>query len=224
MDELVRQLTLLQQDYRPNNSIRSQLSLKTLVLVVGPSAVGKDYTIDQICRIKEGHGKVRTFITREERPDDDTEQIELLPYNQEALKEIIQDATEGTLVNLAVHPTSGRIYGTRLSSYSRSINYLPMQYSAASALDDAGFAEVKTLGILSEPHEWIARFNKRHTDQDERTKRLQEAMQSLDWLKTNSNHIEFIYNDELHGYKIIENRAKTIGIIDEMKKVAQQLI
>lgn len=224
MDQLIQKLKEMQANYQPNETLRSQLADKTLVMVVGPSAVGKDYCIDQLVGKKPDHSKVRTFITREAREDDNLDQVELLPYDTASLQHIIDEATAGNLVNLAVHPSSSRIYGTRASSFPSKINYLPTLYSATTALDAAGFGSVRVFGVLSEPEEWMSRFNTRHTDEASRNKRLQEAIDSLHWLENNLSRVNFIYNQNGRAHQQLEPEEEITAIIKKMQKIVQSSI
>lgn len=181
--------------YRPNELVAEQLGEKTLLLLVGPAAVGKS-TIQ-----KEAEswfiGRVRSFTTRPPRADDDPNLYEYLANTPETLANLRSEVEQGNLVQFATHPEAPYLYGSRIEAYRSELNSLDMLSGQVAAMRQLPAKQVLTYCIVADPESWGARIAARYPDpiNEDRQKRLREAQRSLGWALTDDNII-WISNNE----------------------------
>lgn len=173
-----------QNTYRPNSSVATQLRDKTLIMFVSPTACGKTYLMDAIRRINGGFKQVIDFTTREPRSDDDPKLFRYLPHNQAHIQEILHKIASGDLVQYVVHP-SGRFYGTEIADFPGQYNMLAMLAQAVETMRTIPFRQTFTVGVVTTPELWKKWFTRRFPPgHPERERRLNEAIVSLSWLKS----------------------------------------
>lgn len=216
LEELLRQLREIQNSYQPNQQTLDILKTKELVLVVGPSAVGKDYVIDEIVKTQDGTAKARTFTSRPRRDDDDDSSVEFIQHTEEQLLEIMELAKAGKLVNIAVHPSSKYVYGTRIESFPAAINLLPTLSTAVDSLLNVGFGRTSVMGIVATPEEWVKRFSSRYSEGADRAKRIVEASQSISWLTKHADSVSFMYNRQGAPIEYISDQETAHRLLRDM--------
>jgi guanylate kinase len=168
--------------YRPNAAISEQLQEKNLVMFVGPAAVGKSYLMNKIVERDVDFGRVSVFTTREARADDEPGMFRNLPHDDANVTTLLDKIQRGEVVQYAVHPTSGRLYGSEITDYARAFNMLATLSGIVNNLRQLPFQTARVIGLAVEPDVWLQRFNERPMPPDERDKRLKEATVSLQWL------------------------------------------
>jgi guanylate kinase len=218
IDTIIEAIRTSEKTYQPSLRTVETLKQKTLVMLVGPVAIGKSYLIGQVSAIDPEFKQVSVFTTRDQRPDDDPALFRILPHTNKTLFEIQNKIQQGDLVQFTVHPTTGRIYGTEPQNFSVRYNLLPM---LASAIDDRiqkPFARAHILFIVARPEIWKRWLDTRYpVKSEERTKRIQEAIISLKWALAENQpyHITWIENS-------VENPERTIEDITNIVKYNQQ--
>lgn len=169
--------------YQPNASIRAQLASKTLVMFVGPVAVGKSYLMNHVAQIADDFSRVPVFTTRDPRADDEPGMFRYLPHDDAHVSMLLGKIENGEVVQYAIHPTSGRIYGSEISDHPNAYNMLAMLSGGVEQLRQMPFKGTVTLGVGVRPETWRQRLAKRYSRPgEEKTRRLREAALSLDWL------------------------------------------
>jgi ABC-type cobalamin/Fe3+-siderophores transport system ATPase subunit len=171
----------------PNAEIAAQLKEKNLVMFVGPAAVGKSYLMNRIMERDIDFGRVAVFTTREAREDDEPGMFRNIPHDDANLIPLLAKIQRGEVVQYAIHPTSGRIYGTEPGDYPRSFNMLATLSGVVNHLRQLPFQTTHVIGLAVEPDVWLRRFYARPMSPEERAKRLQEAIVSLQWLLNPAN-------------------------------------
>lgn len=168
-----------------NRSVSSTsdfLTGKHLVMLVGPSGIGKSTVMNQVVRQSSEFGRVTGFTTRAPRPDDEPGL-----YRYYTKDEAYQKIADGTLVQHAEFPTTGHIYGTELHDYPARYN---MKDTLANAVNDfraLPFEDTITIGLTAPAEQWRRWFLSRYPrPSDEALKRLEEAKLSIDWCLTDS--------------------------------------
>ncbi len=179
--------------YRPNHAIRNQLRDKTLVMIVGPAAIGKSFIMNRITDHGSDLCRAPVFTTRDARPDDDPGMFRTMPHNDATISAILDLIDTGHVVEYIVHPTSERIYGTTLSDFPCTFNLLPTLSNTVDHLRQLPFKQTYVIGLSTDPEAWktwlIARYPR---PSKERTRRLDEAISSLTWLLA-PEHQSYIY-------------------------------
>lgn len=177
-----------QPEYHPNSRVCAELGTKSLVGIIGPCSVGKNYVIDRLIADDERFRPVRSISTRGSRPDDTSDTMQLFAKTDEGIDELVTLIEEGRAINYVIHPTTGELYGTLDTSYPGEFNLLPMLSSSADTFRHLPFRDVHLIGLVAPPDAWERWFEQRHFENaDDRTKRLAEGAQSLDWLLANGD-------------------------------------
>jgi guanylate kinase len=175
--------------YRPNAEVAARLSEKTLVMIVGPVAVGKTFVMRRVREQDPTFSSVSVFTTREGRVSDEPGLFRLYPHTDVGVSELLDLIDKGEVVQYIVHPTTGRMYGTTLDDYQNQINMLPTLSGVVSSLKRLPFKSTVTIGLASQPAMWTQRLNLRYpNDKDpEKLQRIYEAISSLSWLTSTQN-------------------------------------
>jgi hypothetical protein len=177
------QAALQQAAYRPNATIAAQLKEKNLVMFVGPASVGKSFLMNHIMDRDIDFGRVSVFTTREPRADDEPGMFRYIPHDDANVGQLLAKIQSGEVVQYAVHPTSGRLYGSEITDYGKPFNMLPTLSGIVNSLRQLPFETTHVIGLAVDPDIWMGRFYERYpVPSDERTKRLEEALVSLEWL------------------------------------------
>lgn len=172
-----------QATYTPNATIAAQLQEKNLVMFVGPASVGKSFLMNHIMERDVDFGRVSVFTTREARADDEPGMFRNLPHDDANVTALLDKIQQGEVVQYAVHPTSGRFYGSEIADYGKPFNMLATLSGIVNNLRQLPFQTTHVIGLAVDPDIWLQRFYERYPEpSDERTKRLQEAVVSLQWL------------------------------------------
>lgn len=172
--------------YRPNDEICAKLREKTLVMIVGPVAIGKSFLMNHVAEADADFSRVPVFTTREPRKDDEPGMFRCIPHDDKHLNELLGKIERREVVQYVVHPTSGRIYGSEIIDHPNMFNMLPTLSGIVGHLQKLPFKTTVLIGLSAEPETWRQRLNDRYpTHSPERTKRLAEAVTSIDWLLKN---------------------------------------
>jgi hypothetical protein len=171
-----------QTNYVPNQTVSSQLREKNLVMFVGPAAVGKSFLMNKIVERDIDFGRVSVFTSRDAREDDEPGMFRYLPHDDEHISQLLDKIDRGEVVQYAVHPTSGRIYGSEITDYAKPFNMLATLSGIVNSLRQLPFETTHVVGLAVDPDIWLQRFNSRPMAPDDRAKRLGEALGSLQWL------------------------------------------
>lgn len=169
--------------YTPNAQVAGSIKDKTLIMFVGPVAIGKSYVMNHLAKTDDEFGRVPVFTTRDARPDDEPGMFETQPHTDESVSELLDTIEAQNVVQYAVHPTTGRIYGSLPRHYPYKYNMLATLSSVVDPMRRLPFAETIVIGLSAQPDIWRTWFESRYpVANDEKTKRLREATLSLEWL------------------------------------------
>lgn len=172
-----------ENDYQPNAAIAEAIGNKAIVMVVAPAAVGKTTVMDQVVHLSPDFGRVPVFSTRDARPDDEPGMFRLSPHDDTHVSQLLDKIERRDVVQYAVHPTQGTIYGTEAGDYPAKYNLLATLSSVVKGMRALPFEQTFTIGLITDPDHWQQWFNERFPDaHKDRRKRLNEAEQSLEWL------------------------------------------
>ena len=209
-----------QHEYRANQNVRNALGKVTLGILVGPSSIGKSYAIQKAMELDSDVSEAGTLTTRPARANDSENYRAGL-----STEAVVERIKAGSLVQYAVHPTSGDIYATDLASYSTDFVLLPTLATSADDFSDLGFKKIIPIGLLSDGLQWQERLEDRRNEKDFQ-KRMQEAKESIDWIKANFDRIIVLENKsdqgEIIGKQLIESiRGESIETLSQ--EAADQL-
>ncbi|MDO4781391.1 MAG: hypothetical protein Q4A34_03325 [Candidatus Saccharibacteria bacterium] len=158
-----------------------------LIVLVGPSAVGKSAIIGYLCK-DYGLHKPTSFTTRQQRSTETGHEYHFLSHADLPMMEerIVQSVT---------HP-DGNVYGTTIEEYPpNALCIIDAMTSSVQDFKDAGF-RLDVFGVIASPDEWIRRLNDRFpTGDPDRLPRLKEAHTCLTWIHDNRDDVTIILND-----------------------------
>lgn len=179
----IAELKKLEKNYEPNHIAAKALRSKNLVFFVGPARVGKSTLMNELVGLDERFARIGGFTTRDPRPDDEPELYRYLPYNDESFVQILAQVNVGTLVQYAVHPTTGNVYATELSDYAGQFNCKDVLGHAMVGFRALPCATSYTFSIVCEPAQWLKRLTDSYKDESDPDlhKRIAEAKINLQW-------------------------------------------
>jgi len=182
--------------YTPGLHVTEELRRVTMVPLIGPFAVGKSVCMAKILEQEPDFGRVQSFTTRSRRNGEAKDEYRFLPQGEPALDWVAEEIKRRNLVQYAVHPTTGNIYGSDLRDYAKPYSMLDALYSAIEGLRRLPFKDMKEITMVAEPDEWIARSKERlgQVSDSEVVKRIRESVSSLEWSLEQGDSISWICN------------------------------
>ena len=228
--DIVDDIALLSHSYQPSKKVSDELASKYVVGIIGPFGVGKSTLMKLMEQIDPDYGYVLGITTRPRRPTEEDVFYRYLPHTQKQLAQLKQQLVEGELVQLAVHPSTGYIYGSDLESYAKPYNVLDILTSAIPEFETLPFKSFQKVYITLPVQEWRNRLQRRATIQSENDiqKRWLEAKLSLEWALANQDRLAWVNNtdgDQEQVAKRITELGKGRGTSDhDGPTLAQQML
>lgn len=183
---------VMQLAYKPNGTITDQLALKSILMMVSPSSCGKSYVMEQVIERDATCHHVIDMTTRPPRPDDIPGHFIYLPHDDSHVSQYLDRIDRKELVQYAVHPTTGYLYGSDIDGYPGDYNLLETLSSMVTFMRTLPFRRSIVIGIVVQPEQWQQWFNARFpVGHEERIKRLDEAIMCLSWL-TDTTHGDLV--------------------------------
>lgn len=204
---------VMQLAYRPNAEVSEQLKQKHIVMFVGPAGCGKSYLMQRIDDMDSESMRVVDITSRPPRSDDIPGSIQYIPHDDDNISAMLGKIERGELVQWSVHPTTGYFYATTIEAYKSANNMLEVLSSMVTYMRTLPFRRATVIGVATDPQEWETWFNTRFpVGSEERHKRLQEAIMSLEWL-----------TDATHGSLVqwVVNSAQNDAALDALAIIRQ---
>lgn len=171
-----------QATYLPSAKIQAKISHKTLGMIIAPTAMGKTFVMNRAIQLDKDFARVSVLTTRDPRPDDQG-MFRYYQKNEADIRKLVTKIEKGELVQYAVFPHSGQIYGSEPQDFSKPYNLLATLSNAVSQLEHVGLRAAIPVGLIAHPKVWLEWFDARYQDrQNDRPARLQEALESIEWL------------------------------------------
>ncbi|MEO6110062.1 MAG: hypothetical protein ABIP50_03575 [Candidatus Saccharimonadales bacterium] len=185
--------------YAPNEATNAIIEPKTIVEFVAPAAEGKSALIREVDLLHSEFSVVTGFTTRPEEARDTGGRYTYFNTDEE-LNTLLGRIEKGSVVQYVQHPTTGQFYGSFPEDYHTKFNMLDVLSNTVNDLDRLAFKSIFKIAVVSHGEEWINRFLERYPDgSEERTKRVTEAIQSLEWVQNQpKNSLSWLHNRD--GY------------------------
>jgi guanylate kinase len=179
------------------------LSDKTLVMIVGPTSVGKSSLMNEVVTLNPDYARVSGFTTRQRRSNDEPG---LYRYVNESEAQAIIASPD--LIQYAINPANNKLYGTTTMGYPGRVNLQDTLSGAVAFYTSVPFKRHVVISLCAEPDAWTDWLNARYPGSGiERRNRLKEAVASIEWsLAQSDDHLWLV------------NRR------NELPKTARQLI
>jgi guanylate kinase len=196
-DDFFAELRAGQASYRPCDEVAEQLRDKTLLMLVGPTSIGKSTVMNAAVKLDSRLHRVSGFTSREPRANDEPDMYRYVSTDAD-YDRLKSDIENGILVQYMIHPMLNTIYGTTIQDYKGEFNMKDTISSSVEEDEQLSFKKCIPIGVIALPDDWVKWFAVRFQPGDpEVTKRLREAEQSLTWLLEHKDQVIWLQNDDL---------------------------
>lgn len=154
----------------------NELANKTLIMIVGPTAIGKSTLMREVVRLDPRFSYVRAFTTRPQRNGEKSSYIHLSEVEAQSLKD------RGEALTWIEHPTTHFKYGTVVQSFQTTFNLQDTLASTVQMYRALPFARTMTISLMASVESWQEWLQARFPEMnDDLRKRLQEGKDSIEW-------------------------------------------
>lgn len=179
---------------------------KILVMVIGPSAIGKSSLMNHVVSHDEAFARVSGFTTRQPRANDEPGLYRYL--SEDEARSLIQN---DACVQYAVYPGAGTIYGTQPQDYPGRYNLKDTLTKAVAPFRKLPFARAEAISLTVPADTWKRWFRQRYPhESEEALKRLQEARLSVEWSLAQTDRHYWLIN---HEGMLDQTAERLIGIV-----------
>ncbi|HZP55250.1 MAG TPA: hypothetical protein VFB03_00555 [Candidatus Saccharimonadales bacterium] len=187
--EFLLKLPKLVKGYKPAPNVRRKIAKLDLLMVVGPSGVGKTTLIK-----KSGFRYVPSDNTRQPRQG---EKAGIDFYFRKDYQKIINEIKSGQFVQIAID-SGGDLKATRANSYpSEGIIVMAIVADVIPIFRKLGFNKTTSVFITPPSYqEWMRRLAVHQVSEKQLIKRLAEARRSFEFALADKD-IHFILNDDI---------------------------
>jgi guanylate kinase len=196
LTSLVEKIRVISNNYQPSERISTILSGVVCAPIIGPFATGKSTLMNKMEELDENFAYVRGFTTRPIRQGESPSTYNFYPHTEETLTRLLHELENKEIVQIAVHPTNGYVYGSDLDSYIKRYNVLDVLTSAMDELSTLSFERITPVFIVCPAADWHARIKERGLTgtTDEFRQRFAEARSSLKWALEHRDDIAWVEN------------------------------
>lgn len=195
------------------NELKIDLSDKTIINLVGPSAVGKTTLINEIDKIYPNFSKVISYTTRQPRQGESLDTYRFIDAGSANIEMLKQQS-----VQYDQFPGTEIIYGTEPEDYKNEFNILDTLSTSVDTFRNLGFAACKQFIVVTSPSEWQKRIDTREFNEQQLLTRYEEAVKSLTWSMNENDRVKWIYNKSGYLQKAAELIVRLSADPEEFEK------
>lgn len=158
---------------------------KHLVMLIGPTAVGKSTVMNAVVAQDNEFKRVLGFTTRPPRSNDEPGQYRYMSH--QTVEELI---AAGQVLQHVVNPANGHVYGTTGADYPGRYNVKDTLSRAVADFRQLPFESTRVISLTVPAGPWHQWLDMRYPEPStERTMRLREAKESIEWsLQQTASH------------------------------------
>lgn len=214
-DEFQEQLPSLVKNYRPAMDVVDHIERVRVLMIVGPSGVGKTTIIEKL--------PYKYVPSDTSRPPRLGEKEGVDFYFRSDYQQLARDIKGGRFVQVAVD-SGGDLKATRASSYPDEGDVvMAVVADVVPIFRELGFAKCTTAFITPPSfEEWMRRLNNHQFDREQLAKRLDEAKRSFSFA-LGDDQTHFILSDNVEG-AVKQVRDLVEGVVDEAREIRAQSI
>lgn len=213
-EEFLVKLPEWEKNYQASPEVLQKIGKLTLLIIIGPSGVGKSTVIKAL-----GVPYVPSDTTRPRR----AEEVDGRDYLfRDDYGRLAKEIENGRFVQIAVG-SGGDFYGTRASSYpDEGLATMAVVADVVPDFRRMGFGRTISAFIVPpSSEEWMHRMDSHPMSAEQRQKRLAEARRSLNFaLKDSETHLVLCEIPKNAARQIID---LTEGRVDEQREVTARL-
>ncbi|HMH31334.1 MAG TPA: hypothetical protein VK534_02570 [Methylomirabilota bacterium] len=196
MLETLEKLRIIESDYKPEKRVIDALEQKQIALVAltGPFGVGKSSCIREVVQNDDRFGRVKSFTTRERREGEWPHQYNFQPSSPKNLDKLLDQARHGHLLQYAVAPFNGHVYGSYLRDYNKPMMLLDALTAAIPRFKELPFKRHVNLALAAHPNDWqlTSRSRFQQLGPTELKGRIQEGISSLEWSLEHGDEMQWV--------------------------------
>ena len=214
LEQLIAEVGQAAGSYEPSVAVTDRLRGTALVAIIGPLVVGKT-TIMQIApQINRDFHPIRSFTTRGQQANERPDAYDFLPDSEATCEWLLQRMSEGGLVSIAVHPASGRFYGTTIEEYGSPFSLVDPVPAAYVRMSRLPFGRVVGIALSASAQEWLPRLGRRGgvMSRDAIERRLAEGASTVQWCLDQGEAITWVNNS---GREPSETAEEVISIVKQ---------
>lgn len=198
VEHLVDEISVLADGYEASNEVADILRQRDLVPLIGPFAVGKSAIMNTVIELDSEFGRVRSFTTRPQRPNEDSGTYDFLTHDTPTLDQIRDAVQERKLVQVIVHPTTGNVYGSNIDSYGAPYSMLDTMPTSLPGLEVLPFRAIHKVAIAVPPEVWQGRLAERaeNGNENDLRKRVREGVTNLEWSLDQGRDLSWVVNGD----------------------------
>lgn len=175
---------------------RDQIAKKVIIPIVGPTSVGKTTLMRAVAAADKDIYRSRGFTTRPRQTGEPEDTYRFLPNTPKQQQELIQQMATGELLQSAIHPETGYLYGTNIDDYQGKYNIISTLSSEVANFQAMGFYDCKVIMLVAAPTDWQKRFFDRDFSKDEANKRIKEGITSINWALAQDGGVRWVENKQ----------------------------
>lgn len=219
-EEFLKKLPGLVKGYKPSPDVLKHIKKIRVLIVVGPSGVGKTTLVNRL--------KLKYVLSDNTRPPRPGELEGQDFFFRSDYQTVVEDIQKGRFVQVAVD-SGGDLKATKVSSYPKSGEVvMAIVADVVPLFRSLGFQRTLTAFITPPTYEeWMRRMKSHQLGSEQYSKRISEAKRSFRFA-LNDKDTHFILNDSVEASinqieDLIEGRANKIRE-DKARSAAKRII
>ncbi len=198
LSDMTGAIDQLAKNYSPGEKVAESLSSINRVAIIGPLAVGKTTCMLRTQELDSEFAMAGSFTTRDQREGEPEGIYRFLPHDRQTLQIIQEGLERRELVQAAVHPVTGFIYGSEVQDYPKPYTLLDTLANTVEGMRRLPFGGYHEIALVTPPEAWWSRLEhrRRNVGEEDINKRVTEARSSLEWCLDQGPEMPWVVNSD----------------------------